>query len=120
MMQDIGRILEGIADEIIEETEQRAGQMGEITAKIAELTGQIDKIREHLETFVFFARVTGEDDEGVFISTGWKHDATDDQLHAAMVSIIEDITGNDRLQGLFLEALQTHFGELDDTSGRRS
>lgn len=87
---------------------------------LEEVTDRLEETNDFLKGIIVYARVRDEDDLGVYVTTGWSDEATDDQLHAAMVSLIEDITGNDRLQGLFLEALQTHFGELDDTSGRRS
>lgn len=87
---------------------------------LEEVTARLEESNDFLKGIIVYARVRDEDDHGVFITTGWDNDATDDQLHAAMVSLIEDITGNDRLRGLFNEAIRTFFGELDDTSGRPS
>lgn len=120
MMQDLGPILKEITDAIVEETGKQAGLMAELGAQIAELAKLSDEARKYLETMVIYARVEDEDEEGINIRTGWREDATDEQIHAAMVSLIEDITGNDRLRGLFNEAIRTFFGELDDTSGRPS
>lgn len=120
MMQDLGPILKEITDEIVSETGVTAGHMATLAAKLAELAGQIDEIREYLEGMVIYARVDDEDEDGINIRTGWREDATDDQLHAAMVSIMADIIEDDRLTDLFTKATKTCMDELGDTSGRRS
>lgn len=52
----------------------------------------------------YYARITGRDDKGVNVETGWDDTLTGEEFMALFISIMDDIADEKLIRSLWLEA----------------
>lgn len=62
----------------------------------------------------FSASITGNDSFGIGCETQWGEDVTDSEMVAAFVSLLDDISQDDKISKLFILAIRVRKEMMDD------